>query len=612
VSNGYWDRYLSKRISRRRALAATGGTALGSALLIACGGGSGGGSALQDASDAREPGKVWFAENDWKLADETKEAVRGGIYRAYMEEDQAGHYDPLALPPSQQPHSDHVNEFLMARKRGPGIDPKSAEAALPEPALAQSFELAADGLSATFKMRPNVKWHPVAPVNGRTMDMDDWKTSVERFFTTSPQRVPLTELFDKAEYPDANTMVWRFKYPYAPIYARIWSERFAGPILPKELNANPQLAETIAIGTGYKILDKHERSITMEYRKHKDYWGGDPFIERWHSPIIPEYANQYAQFVNGNVIGFTPTARDVLILAKDAPQTVIVQLPIPDDDISRIRFGRQNQKTLPWKDPRVRIAMRNSMNMRGIGEFLANKAEFERNGIPVEVVTRTHVTRNLSYFLDPEKGEFGGGLDANYLYDVTRARQLLQASGFNNPIPLDYYVLPSGGEVPEQDQLVIDSMSQSGLWQINTVRSANTVAHRNCRSLGQCDGLVQSSTSEDVDHVIYRDYHSAGNTEGEQAYPDPRIDAAAEAQRRELDPAKRIEYIKEFQRVAAELMPTIPYIHDFTSFAFRWPWVHNYTHGWNQGAGMPNGRPVIGGHLQWLDSAMPNRDRGAT
>jgi peptide/nickel transport system substrate-binding protein len=582
-------------------------------LLVACGGGSDdGGSALQDASSAREPGKVWFAENDWQLADETKEAVRGGIYRGYMEEDQAGHYDVLSLPPSQQPHGGHTNEFLMGRKRGPGIDPKGVDSTLPIPVLAQSYELSTDGMTVTFKLRPNVKWHPVAPVNGRTMDLDDWKTSVERFLSTSPQRVPLTDTLDHVEYPDTTTMVWKLKFPYAPIHARIWSERFSGPILPKELNANPQLAETIAIGTGYKILDKHERSITMEYRKHKDYWGGDPFIERWHSPIIPEYANQYAQFVNGNIIKFTPTGRDVLILAKDASQTVIVQLPIPDNDISRIRFGRNNQKTLPWKDPRVRIAMRNSMNMRGIGEFLANKAEFERNGIPVEVVTRTHVTRNLSYFLDPEKGEFGGGLDANYLYDVTRARQLLQAAGHNNPIPLDYHVLPSAGEVPEEQQLVIDSMSQSGLWQINTVRSANTVAHRNCRSLGQCDGLVQSSTSEDVDHIIYRDYHSEGNTEGEQAYPDPRIDAAAEAQRRELDPAKRIEYIKEFQRVAAELMPAIPWIHDFTTFYFRWPWLRNYTQGYNQGSGMPEGWPTPGGHLHWLDPDMPNRDRGAT
>jgi len=195
---------------------------------------------------------------------------------------------------------------------------------------------------------------------------------------------------------------------------------------------------------------------------------------------------------------------------------------------------------------------------------------------------------------------------------VAEAKKLMVAAGYNAAVPIDYYTLPSAGEIPEGDQLVIDSLQQSGLFAVNVVRSANTVAHRNCRSLGQCDGIVQSSTSEDVDHVIYRDYHSAGNTEGEQAYPDPRIDAAAEKQRRELDPVKRIEFLKEFQMVAAELMPAVPFIHQYTTFSFRWPWLRNYTVGYNQGAGMPEGWPTPGGHLHWLDPDMPNRERGAT
>ena len=44
---------------------------------------------------SRKPGTVWFAANDWKLADETKEAVKGGIYRSFMTADQAGHYDAM-------------------------------------------------------------------------------------------------------------------------------------------------------------------------------------------------------------------------------------------------------------------------------------------------------------------------------------------------------------------------------------------------------------------------------------------------------------------------------------------------------------------------------------
>ncbi|MPZ48879.1 MAG: hypothetical protein GEU75_06135 [Dehalococcoidia bacterium] len=615
MQSSYWNKVLTGRISRRRALAATGATAF----ILACGGddSGGGGLAFENADNARAPGKVWNSGNDWKLADESKDAVRGGIYRGSLSEDQAGSFDAHTQAPSQVLFSGHVHEYLMGRHRGPGIDPASVEASNPIPVLASAWEFAPDGLSATFTLRPNVKFHPVAPVNGRVMDIDDWKTSAERFLALSPQRVPMMDTVDHFEYPDSTHMVWKMKFPYAPLGSRIWSERYGFQIIPKELNADQDLARSLSIGTGYKILDKNQPAISMEYKKHTEYWDGDPFIDRWHAPIIPEYANRYAQFVRGNIQAFTPSAREVLQLAKDVPQAVIVAIPPPDDHISRIRFGRANQKTLPWKDARVRVAIRRAIDFKGIGEFVANKQAFEAGGIPVEVFSRTHVTRGASYWLDPEKGELGKFSD-NYLFNIAEAKKLIEASGVSGLIEIDYTVLPAGGgQVPEEDQLTIDRLQASGLFNVNVVRSQNTVAHRQCRSLGQCDGLVQSSTSEDVDHVIFRDYHSEGNTEGEQAYPDPRIDRAAENQRKEMDPQKRIEYLKEFQMLAAEIMPAIPYVHQYTSFSFRWPWLHNLNYGQVEtsgevdGAVMPEGRPTWGGHKQWLDEDMPNRDRGA-
>ncbi|MPZ47906.1 MAG: hypothetical protein GEU75_01080 [Dehalococcoidia bacterium] len=610
MSISYWNRALNYRLKRRRALALTGTTAISSGLLWACGGdGSTGG--LEDASSAQQPGKVWNATNDWKLADETKAAVRGGIYRGVMAADQAGNYDSQFQAPSQVPFSAHVHEFLMAKNRGPGIDPASLEAGNPLPGLAESFEISPDGMSATFTLRQGVKWHPIAPVNGRVMDMDDWRTSAERFLAISPQRVSLQGTVDHFEYPDARHMVWKFQFPYAPLLGVIWSERYAFQIVPKELNADQNLVGGVAIGTGYKILDKHQPSIAMEYRKHKDYWGGDPFIDRWHAPIIPEYANRYAQFVNGNIISFTPSAREVLQLAKDAPQTVIVANAISDGAITRLRFGRDNQKTLPWKDPRVRVAIRRAIDFKGIGEFLSNKQQFEAAGIPIEIVPMTHLPRHPSYWLDPEKGELGK-LSDNYLFDVAEAKKLTTAAGFPNEIGIDYYVLPAGGVIPEVEQLITTSLGASGTFKVNVVRSANTVAHRDCRSLGHCDGLVESGNDVEADYVITADYYSKGNKSGEQAYPDPRIDAVAVAQRREMDPQKRIEYLKEFQRVVAELMPLVPYAHQYTELSFRWPWLHNVNRGEPPGNEIPEGRPISGGHLQWLDASMPNREKGAS
>src|SRR5688572_32728161 len=89
--------YKAGRVTRRRFL---GGAAAGAAAaaLVACGGsGGGGGLKFDDAASAREPGTVWNSANNWKLADETKEAVKGGIYRSHMTADQAGSFDALIL-----------------------------------------------------------------------------------------------------------------------------------------------------------------------------------------------------------------------------------------------------------------------------------------------------------------------------------------------------------------------------------------------------------------------------------------------------------------------------------------------------------------------------------
>ena len=139
MTTGYWNNVLASRVSRRRALATAGATSLAAALFAACGGDSSSSKLkLDDSATARKPGTVWFSANDWKLADETKDAVPGGIYRSVRSTDQAGHYDAMTLPPSQVPFSAHVHEFLMGRNRGPGIDPKSAAAANPVPVLAES------------------------------------------------------------------------------------------------------------------------------------------------------------------------------------------------------------------------------------------------------------------------------------------------------------------------------------------------------------------------------------------------------------------------------------------------------------------------------------------
>ena len=610
TSRSWLPSYIDSRITRRRFLKASAAGA-GGAALIACGSGGGGGS-IEVASSSREPGSVWLAKNDWTLEDETKQAVRGGVYRGFMTDDQTGHFDAISLMSSQVPFSQHVHEMLMARNRGPGIDPASLESSVPVGALAESWEIAPDNTTITFTMRQNVKWQDIAPVSGREVDMDDWKTSFERHLELGVYRNAIGDILDRVEYPDDTHMVWKLGAPYAPIFERIWHDKFGFPIQAKELNASSQLAEGSPIGTGYKILDSHQPAIAMEYRKNPEYWGGDPFIERWHQPIIPEYANRYSQFVTGNITDFPPTARDVLIMHNDAPEAVIVAAPISDESVSRYRWGRETPAEQPWADPRVRVAARRSIDFQKIGEFLSNKVEFERSGIAVELLTQTHMPTNPAYWLDPVKGELGA-LSENYLYNPEEALKLVKAAGFEAPIPMDYPIQLSGGEIAEENQLVLDSFKATGTFDLKVERVPGRQAGNKYRIEGRFDGLLGwHSTGTGIDYVVMRDMHKNGRVGSRglqnQAYPDARMDDLGDAQRGEMDPEKRLEILRDIQHLQAEIFQFIPSRHRFTTFSFRWPWVHNLGYGTNGGS-PPNGRAILGGHLHWLDETMPNRDR---
>jgi ABC-type transport system substrate-binding protein len=100
--------------------------------------------------------------------------------------------------------------------------------------------------------------------------------------------------------------------------------------------------------------------------------------------------------------------------------------------------------------------------------------------------------------------------------------------------------------------------------------------HNKYRVNGLYDGLVpQSGSSDDADYFVFRDYHSQGNPNGRQAFPDPRIDQLGLAQKQELDLEKRRALLKEFQMFMAGWMATIPGRHLYTQFSFRWPWLRN-------------------------------------
>jgi hypothetical protein len=141
--------------------------------------------------------------------------------------------------------------------------------------------------------------------------------------------------------------------------------------------------------------------------------------------------------------------------------------------------------------------------------------------------------------------------------------------------------------------------------------SPNAQQFRERRSFYRADGLVaETAHNGDVSKLVNRQWHTDGNIgRSVQHFPTPQIDNLIEAQHRELDIERRWGILKELQLALAAHMPATPGRHLFTTFAFRWPWLHNLAYG-TLGS-TPPGQPALGGHLHWLSEDMPGRDTGA-
>src|SRR5262249_25404610 len=83
----------------------------------------------------------------------------------------------------------------------------------PQPGLAESWQVAPDGRTYTFRLRPNVLWHDGAPFTSA-----DVKFTFEEILLKFHARTKagLENVLAGIDTPDAQTVVFRFKEPYAP------------------------------------------------------------------------------------------------------------------------------------------------------------------------------------------------------------------------------------------------------------------------------------------------------------------------------------------------------------------------------------------------------------
>src|SRR3954470_1361358 len=240
------------RLTRRRALAATGAGAIGAAFLAACGGSSSDGG-----------GKTDVKANGLLTApiDTSKQAVRGGTIKDARTVD-ISNFDPHNTQSGGSPAGTvnyyHQTGSLFLRVAPGHMEPASWEITGD---LAESWEWSPDGLKLTMKIRPN-GGAPLPPVNGRPVTMEDILWTMQRFFKEGSNRADyLNSLNPQAPVlgvsaPDPKTLVWNLKFPLPSLTAIMASTFKQSYLMPVEAEKY-DIKKTIT-GSGAFYMDEYE------------------------------------------------------------------------------------------------------------------------------------------------------------------------------------------------------------------------------------------------------------------------------------------------------------------------------------------------------------------
>ncbi len=447
---------------------------------------------------------------------------------------------------------------LLKFKTGPGV---AANAFIPTGDLAESWKVSSDGLTYTFNLRKNAKWHNKAPLSGRAVTADDVVYSFNRFMQVSPQKTNLA-IVKEVKAVDANTVMFTLSDVYAPFETVAALPMFW--IMPKELIDADGDASKRAIGTGPFTFEKYEKGSAVVGKRNPDYFlTGQPYVDEVQLLIIPDAATTVAGLRSKSIDWTGISQVDRKSVLGTNPEIVMT-----DYTYNLLSFGYWNVNVPPFNDVRVRQAVSLALDRDETIKVLYEGRGHYDNFIPPGLD---------SYYLDP-LGPDQGPTAKYFKRDVAAAKKLLADAGYPDGIkvPMISTVDAYGPVFNQGLELVVKQLKDAGI--IADLRLQPYASYIGTTYLGKFDPGVMVwglETPVQEPHLyFFNDFHPSG-ARNHTSVNDPTLTAMIEKEQRTLDAADRKKQIFEIQRYLAEKMYEVPGTVTIQSIASQ-PWVKNF------------------------------------
>jgi peptide/nickel transport system substrate-binding protein len=444
--------------------------------------------------------------------------------------------EPVSLDPAK---SNRIQDDQVMWLLYDALTHLSPDGTKMEPALAERWEQSAGGLTYTFTLRKNVRFH-----DGSLLDAEAVKVSYERqylakspFYSTSVpnayERV-LTGLIKEIRIPDPHTVVISLHYPRPSQFALVKI------VSPQALTAHGLHLTRTPVGTGPFRLEQWE-SDRIILAPFGDSWRGRPRMSGVTFAIVPglQAAMDRLEVGEFDLIPEVPpysferlAANPLIRLAKVGGLNV--------------RFLGMQMDRPALRDRRVREAVTRAVDRERLATILGRGATLVAQG-PLPPAS-------LSY--DPQIRQPA--------YDPRRARVLLKEAGTEPGLTLRLLYNASLEMWSEAVQAVRSDLRKVGLG-VELIGAPDWKTFHEERRKGTHDLYLYgwSVSTPDPERFLFPLFHSK-SSDNFGHYANPRMDELLEQARQPMDEARRLRTYREATRVLLADVPAIFLFHQIT------------------------------------------------
>ncbi|MEL6679623.1 MAG: ABC transporter substrate-binding protein [Pseudomonadota bacterium] len=410
----------------------------------------------------------------------------------------------------------------------------------PQPYLAESWEVAEDGLSVTLNLVEGATFHDGMPITSEDVAFSIMNTKDNHPFAS--MFAPVSSI----DTPDATTVVINLDQPHPALLLAL-SPALA-PVLPKHIYGDGQdpkshPANSAPVGSGPFMLEDFTPGEQIILKKNPNFFlEGRPKLDEIVIRIIRDESALLIAMENGeaDMYPFMASSTSIRRLGDVDDLSLTTEGYAAVGPINWLAFNTASPKL---SDVRVRQAIAYATDREFITKALHRGTSTAQRGPIIE----------SSPFFDETI--------PTYDVDLDKAKALLEEAGFAGGMELTIDYIPG----PKEQQQSVAEYLKSQLGKIGidlTVRAAPDFPTWAGRVGGHDFELSMDVVFNWGDPVIgvHRTYLSSNIRQGviwsnTQQYANETVDELLNAAAVELDPAKRADLYAQFQQQVAQDLP---------------------------------------------------------